>query len=382
MKDINVFKRFLSDVKYVNELRQLQHINDSCSRQNRGTINKVKRRRARFHPMEQMNEIEFRKKYRYTKENMRRIIEIVRDDIEVDYYQSMKRNQVPIDLQILSAIRFFGGTEHPQLTAMAHGVSLHTMAKITRRVASVLSSKASRYIRMPATLSEKERMMRSFQSLSNMPQVIGALVQTTVRLQLEASRGQANKSCHSGTQSPMATEELVHLQLVSDAEHKIRDLDIRLSDELDLNTAPELFSLSRIKERFEQNEFRGRILLGNDSLSCSSSLFTPVQYPRNKSEELYNQAHAVTFAPAVKCLNIWFRRFGILGSELLGTFGSAKQTITALALLHNMAMDWNDPSVDAESNASFYKPIFLPSAHGLEEQRNRKEFIKSHFSGN
>lgn len=235
--------------------------------------------------------------------------------------------------------------QHPQLTAIAHGVSLHTMAKITRRVASVLSSKASRYIRMPATLSEKERMMRSFQSLSNMPQVIGALVQTTVRLQLEASRGQANKSCHSGTDSPMPTEELVHLQLVSDAEHKIRDLDIRLSDELDLNTAPELFSLSRIKERFEQNEFRGRILLGNDSLSCSSSLFTPVPHPRNKSEELYNHAHAATFAPSVKCLNIWFRRFGVLGSELLGTFGSAKQTITALALLHNMAMDWNDPSV-------------------------------------
>lgn len=111
MKDINVFERFLSDVKYVNELRQLQHMNESCSRQNRGTRNKLKRRRARFHPMEQMNEIEFRKKYRYTKENMRRIIEIVRDDIEVDYYQSVKRNQVPIDLQILSAIRFFGGTE-------------------------------------------------------------------------------------------------------------------------------------------------------------------------------------------------------------------------------------------------------------------------------
>ncbi|KAH8376913.1 hypothetical protein KR093_002194, partial [Drosophila rubida] len=347
MQDLKVFERFISDIKYVNDFRQLQHVSVKCSTKNKGGISKIKRRRARFHPMEQLNEIEFRKTYRYTKENMRRIIEIVKDDIEVDYYQPTKRNQVPIDLQILAAIRFFGGTEHPQLTAMAHGVSLHTMAKITRRVASVLSSKASRYIRMPATLSEKERMTRSFQSLSNMPQVIGALVQSTVRLQLEASRSQHNRSCSSGggsTDSPVPTE-LVHLQLVSDAEHKIRDLDIRLSDELDLNTSPEVFSLSRIKERFEQNEFRGRILLGNDTLSCSSSLFTPVQYPRNKAEELYNHAHAVTFAPAIKCLNVWFRRFGILGSELLGTFGSAKQTITALALLHNMAIDWNDHSV-------------------------------------
>ncbi|KAH8403085.1 hypothetical protein KR222_004303 [Zaprionus bogoriensis] len=365
MEDIKVFQSFLKDIAYLKDFRQFQNTNyTSCSRTKRSNASIVKRRRPRFNPLEQMNEIEFRKKYRYSKENMRRIIEIVRDDLEVDHYEPLKRNQVPVDLQILSAIRFFGGTEvrpacyytyihthtlthtlplpqHPELTAMAHGVSLHTMAKITRRVASVLSSKASRYIRMPATLSEKERMMRSFQALSNMPQVIGAVVQTSVRLQLEASRSRSQTE----TESTVGSEELVHLQLVSDAEHKIRDLDIRMSDELDLNTAPEIFSLSRIKERFEQNEFRGRILLGNDSLACSSCLFTPVQYPRSKSEELYNQAHAVTFAPAVKCLNVWMRRFGVLNSELLGTFASAKQTITALALLHNMAMEWNDPSI-------------------------------------
>ncbi|XP_032592159.1 putative nuclease HARBI1 isoform X2 [Drosophila grimshawi] len=346
MEDIKLVQRFLNDMQHIKDFEHFKNATGLPSKQiNAIEINKVKRRR--FNPLDEMNEIEFRKKYRYTKENMRRIIEIVRDDLEVDYFESMKRNQVPIDLQILSAIRFFGGTEHPQLTAMAHGVTLHTLAKITRRVASVLSSKASSYIRMPTTLSEKERMMRSFQALSNMPQVIGALVQTTVHLQLESSRAQANRSAYSGTESESSvpTEELLHLQLVSDGEFKIRDLDIHLSEELDLNNASELFSLSRIKERFEQNEFRGRILLGNDSLSCSNSLFTPVQHPKTKSEELYNHAHALTFAPAIKCLNIWMRRFGILDSELLGTFGSAKQTITALALLHNMAMEWNDPSI-------------------------------------
>lgn len=111
MDDINVFQQFLKDVKHLKDL-ELQHVhNKRCSPNKGRTINKVKRRRPRFNPLEEMNEIEFRKKYRYTKENMRRIIEIVRDDLEVDYYAPMKRNQVPIDLQILSAIRFFGGTE-------------------------------------------------------------------------------------------------------------------------------------------------------------------------------------------------------------------------------------------------------------------------------
>ncbi|XP_030240014.1 putative nuclease HARBI1 [Drosophila navojoa] len=380
MDDIKIFQRFLKDVRHLKDFEYFKHLDHKIINKNkRKQICKVKPRRPRFNPMEEMNEIEFRKKYRYTKENMRRIIEIVRDDLEVDYYEPMKRNQVPIDLQILSAIRFFGGTEHPQLTAMVHGVSLHTMAKITRRVAAVLSSKASRYIRMPATLSEKERMMRSFQYLSNMPQVIGAVVQTNVRLQLES------RSSYSGTELAANNEELVHLQVVADAEHKIKDLDIRLPEELGHNTAQEFFSLSRIKERFEQNEFRGRILLGNESLSCSHFLFTPVRNPKNKSEDLYNQAHSATFVPAVKCLNYWIRRFGILSSELLGTFGSAKHTITALALLHNMAMEWNDPSIDSDFSLPIYKPNIFCYPNGTtisEDQRNRNEFIKTHFSSN
>lgn len=112
MDDIKIFKRFLNDVRHLKDFeyfKQLDH--NRIYKNKRRQICKIKPRRPRFNPMEEMNEIEFRKKYRYTKENMRRIIEIVRDDLEVDYYQPMKRNQVPIDLQILSAIRFFGGTE-------------------------------------------------------------------------------------------------------------------------------------------------------------------------------------------------------------------------------------------------------------------------------
>ncbi|XP_030370952.1 putative nuclease HARBI1 [Scaptodrosophila lebanonensis] len=342
-----------------------------------------RKRQRRFHPLLDLNENQFRLKYRYTKENFRRIIEIVRDDLEIDYNKPPNRNQVPIDLQILSAIRLWGGTEHPQLTAMAHGVSVATMNKITRRVASVLSSKASRYIRMPATLSEKELVIRSFQSLANMPQVIGALEHASVRLRMD-SRMIDFESSQSGSESP--TEDIVHLQVICDSTHKIRDLDMRSSYELDLNTAKEMFSLSRIKERFEQNEFRGRILLGNDNDSNCNFLLTPVQYPRQQSEELYNLAHHTTFAPVQLAINKWFSRFAILGSELWASFGSAKQTITALALLHNMAVEWNDPSIDIETNTCLYRPLFLnyiPDCNyntTSTEHRVRKEFIKSNFS--
>lgn len=286
---------------------------------------------------------------------------------------------------------------------MAHGVSLRTLAKITRRVASVLSSKASRYIRMPATLSEKERSGSAFQAIANMPQVIGALLQTTVRFQPE----NCAPDLDGEELLPALTsrEEELHIQIVCDAAHKIRDLDIRLIDEQSMLTDTEMFGLSKIKDRFEQNEFRGRILLGNEMVRCSSSLFTPVRFPRNQSEELYNHAHAVTYASARKCLNLLMSRFGILATEIQGSHGSAKQTITALAILHNMAMEWVDPSIGKLTNAIdpkvlivyWFSFIFLDTEQNISpfnstffnsigrspksgDDNNRRQFIKTHFA--
>ncbi|XP_039502404.1 putative nuclease HARBI1 [Drosophila santomea] len=377
MEDIQIFERSLRDLDYFKDFQCFLNFKNTA----RVRARYIKKRHQRFNPLTDLNEHKFRLKYRYTKENLRRIIEIVRDDLEIEYFEPLKREQVPIDLQILSAIRLWGGTEHPKLTAMAHGVSLRTLAKITRRVASVLSSKASRYIRMPATLSEKERSGSAFQAMANMPQVIGALLQTTVRFQPEnyATDLDAEELLPAFTNR----EEELHIQIVCDAAHKIRDLDIRLIEEHSMLTDTEMFGLSKIKDRFEQNEFRGRILLGNEMVRCSSSLFTPVRFPRNQSEELYNHAHAVTYASARKCLNLLMSRFGILGTEIQGSHGSAKQTITALAILHNMAMEWADPSIDTEQNISPFNSTFFNSVGRSPksgEDNNRRQFIKTHFA--
>ncbi|KAH8412599.1 hypothetical protein KR009_003549 [Drosophila setifemur] len=385
MEDIQSFERSLKDFEYFTDFQRFLSTEDIGKVQ----VTRVRKRQARFNPLTDLNENQFRLKYRFTKENLRRVIENVRDDLENDYFEPSKREQeqVPIDLQILSAIRLWGGTEHPKLTAMAHGVSLRTLGKISRRVASVLSSNASRYIRMPATLSEKEKIMCSFQAIGNMPQIIGALLQTTVRFQPE-NFGPHETEDPLGS-SPAHANEQLHLQIVCDATHKIRDLDIRLIDQNSMDSDMDMFALSKIKERFAQNEFRGRILLGNEMVSCSSYLFTPVELPKSPSEDLYNHAHSITYASARKCLNLFMSRFGILGTEIFGSHGSAKQTITALSILHNMAMEWADPSagncsfLDMQLNICPVKSTLLNSVHGAYKSgdyKNRSQFIKTHFA--
>ncbi|KAH8297934.1 hypothetical protein KR018_001024 [Drosophila ironensis] len=379
MQAVKTFDQSLRDLQYFVDF---QFLTRNCKGQVR--VPRPKKRQCRFNPLTDLNENQFRLKYRYTKENLRRIIEIVRDDLEIDNYETLKREQVPIDLQILSAVRLWGGTEHPELTARIHGVSLRTLGKITRRVASVLSSKASRYIRMPATLSEKERIMCAFQGIANMPQVIGVLLQTTVRYRPETSLAQTPEDLPEDLMEVAAdTNEQLHLQIVCDATHKIRDLDIRLMDDNTMPSDMEMFALSKIKERFEQNEFRGRILLGNETVRCSASLFTPVPCPTSQSQELYNHAHSVTYYSARKCLNLLMNRFGVLGSEIIGSHGAAKHTITALSILHNMAMEWADPSIDMELKVCPLKSTIFnssSSAYKSGEDTNRTQFIKTHFA--
>lgn len=67
----------------------------------------------RFNPFQELTKAEFQHSYRFSKENMKRIIEILRDDLEVEpppgYDQ--RKKQVPVNRQIMAALRYWGGTE-------------------------------------------------------------------------------------------------------------------------------------------------------------------------------------------------------------------------------------------------------------------------------
>lgn len=107
----------------------------------------------------------------------------------------------------------------------------------------------------------------------------------------------------------------------------------------------EIFAQTRIKERFEQNEFRGRLLLGDGSLKCSSYLYTPVTCAITLAEQAFNNAQRLTYEPARFCLNLWRQRFAILDNELYGSSSTNRHVIVALVLLHNMAIEWSDSSL-------------------------------------
>lgn len=209
--------------------------------------------------------------------------------------------------------------------------------KISKRVAEALSYKASRYIRMPCLLAEKEKVTKEFYDLAHMPQVIGAVN----HMQIKCKRLKWN-----GTIQEQKQEDILYIQIVSDANLKIRDLDCHMVKSTgNIKTPSDIFAQSRIKERFEQNEFRGRLLLGESVLKCSAHLYTPLSYAVTLAEQAFNNAQRLTYEPARQCLKLWQQRFGILNDEFKGSPNTVRHIIVALVLLHNMAVEWEDTAL-------------------------------------
>lgn len=166
-----------------------------------------------------------------------------------------------------------------------------------------------------------------------MPQVIGAVAHTKVK-------------CKRSQSETINSKDIINIQIVSDGSLKIRDIDCRVVDPS--LSSWEIFCQTRIKERFEQNEFRGRLLLGDYSFHCCSYLYTPIICPMTQAQQSFNNSLRFTYDPVRRCLDLLRQRFGIMDNFVVSSAVSTAQVrniCVALALLHNMAVEWNDPTL-------------------------------------
>lgn len=91
------FASFIDDLNVVSTL---------SSNSNGNRTRTPKTYKPRYNPME-LDEIYFRRKYRFTKANMTRVINLVRSDLE----GSPRGGHIPADLQVMAAIRYWGRNE-------------------------------------------------------------------------------------------------------------------------------------------------------------------------------------------------------------------------------------------------------------------------------
>ncbi|RVE48500.1 hypothetical protein evm_006811 [Chilo suppressalis] len=69
--------------------------------------------------MDEFSEKNFKNRYRFSKENMKKIINILRDDLSLDN----RGGSIPVELQVIAVIRYWGRHEIQEDCAEIHGIS-------------------------------------------------------------------------------------------------------------------------------------------------------------------------------------------------------------------------------------------------------------------
>ncbi|KAL4719977.1 hypothetical protein ACJJTC_018942 [Scirpophaga incertulas] len=194
--------------------------------------------------MEELSEKDFKNRYRFSKENMKKIITLLRDDLSVDN----RGGSIPVELQVMAVIRYWGRHEIQEDCAEIHGMSQQTLSRISKRVAIALASKSSTYIKMPSSIREETETIRKFQLICGLPHVNGAIDCTHIKIRKVG--GEAYYVNRKG-------QYTIIVQIVCNAGLRICDI---VSHWRGSTHDARIWRESTIKIRFEQNEFKGKLI--------------------------------------------------------------------------------------------------------------------------
>lgn len=113
-----------------------------------------------------------------------------------------------------------------------------------------------------------------------------------------------------------------------------------------------IFHSSQICNHLENShgDLEDGIILGDSGYACKPYLMTPYNNPTTAKEKAFNRAHRKTRVVIEQTFGRWKRRFHLLHSEVRMHPEKVCQFIGACAVLHNIALAFNEPMEDEDEN--------------------------------
>lgn len=139
-----------------------------------------------------------------------------------------------------------------------------------------------------------------------------------------------------------------------------------------------IFNNSRLKTKLESGIYNDCFLLGDNGYRNSNYLLTPLLQPHTAAEEKYNSCHIITRNTVERQYGILKRRFPILSLGMRVNKETAKIIVVATAVLHNIAINRNEPLPIQED-------ILVEAADAFNEGNNeannntRQRLIQNYF---
>ena len=178
-------------------------------------------------------------------------------------------------------------------------LSRPTISRTIHRVSSVLTAILSNEVALPSSPDIIERISRSFFDIANFPNVLGCIDGSHIRIRPPTEDEHVfvnRKGYHS-----------INIQCVCDPLLCFVDVVVRYPGS---SADAFVFNQCGLKTRFEQNNFEGKVLLGDSGYALKPYMLIPFLNPVTPGERHYNYAHKKTRVTIE-------RSFGVLKSRFL-----------------------------------------------------------------
>jgi hypothetical protein len=295
----------------------------------RRAIRKERVFRDRRNPIDVFDDDELYKRYRFTREGIMQITDLVRLDIEHDTARS--HALVPCQ-QVLIALQYYAtGTFH-MVVGDPLQVNQSTANRAIHRVTHALCMRINDFVKFPDDANSLSEIKDGFFNMRQFPGVIGCVDGTHIWIQ-RPHENEADYVNRKGYSS-------INVQVICDHRGKLTNIVARWPGSAHDSR---ILRSSQVWDMMEGGMVRGCIL-GDSGYPCRNWLMTPLLHVQTAKERRYNAAHKGTRVLVEQTIGRWKRRFHILHLQSrLKNPESTCRVIAATAVLHNIAVDRNEP---------------------------------------
>ncbi|XP_072168617.1 putative nuclease HARBI1 [Diadema setosum] len=314
--------------------------------------------RDRLNPLDHYDDSEMLKNYRFSREGVLRIIDIVKDDLQKPTNRS---HALDPSIQVLCALGYYAKGELMSDRAEIHHVSIPTVSQTVKAVTQALIRKKderpanditsvvwrrcvlyyacgrrrTKYIRFPTTPLEVRQSQEDFFGVAGFPKITGIIDCTHVTLRgchlLEAEHHYVNrKKQHS-----------INVQLVCTSDYKISNVVARWPGGAHDSR---ILCNSRLARGFTSGILQG-VLLGDLGYPQLPWLMTPYLDTQGiPARESYSRAHKKTRVRIEQLNGQLKNKFQCLHGLSYQTPERCSEIIVACCILFNLSKIFNEPA--------------------------------------
>ena len=254
--------------------------------------------RDRSNPLETHSDKRMHKYYRFTRQGVMRVIDMLQDRLEPNTGRS---HATDARLQVFVALNFYATSDFYSSVLKDHGVSISSVCRIVERVTQVLVDMKDEVITWRSPAEKK----REFMDKSGFPTVVGAVDGT--HIWLDGSPLGDNEYAFVNRKGWHS----INVQFIVDAGYRIINVVARWPGSVHDSR---ILENSEVGQMFQRGELEG-VLLGDSGYPQRSWLMTPFRNPQTPAEHNYNRYVLIQFCSSLLSIsfaNEPFNSFNIL----------------------------------------------------------------------